>query len=305
VVEFTQPLNFFKMKIMKKYLPLILWFSGLFYGFSQEIPTKKNIENEIIDELFDEDVEINQLINSLSNYQLLYISANYSSDTYFSGRDIGINQYNIRPQITYINSNGLFASLSGTYYSEFYPKWDVTVASLGYGKTFGKKKLFRYSTSYSRYFYANSEDNIFSNTLNLSFGVHNKNRTIGTLISGDYLFGNDQSFQISSRSYFKIKLMKTKKIALNFRPQLNIIAGKQTIELSRFVIENGLPIAQNYTSDVFNLFNTQVNLPLQLNVKSFDFELGYNINFPSEIGNETNLKNTSYFNFSVAYLIDL
>jgi len=290
---------------MKKYLPLILWFSGLFYGYSQEVTTQKNEVDEIIDELFDEDVVLDELIASLSKFQLLYISANYTSDTYFSGRDIGINQYNIRPQITYVNSNGLFASLSGTYYSEFYPKWDVTVASLGYGKSIGKKKLFRYSTSYSRYFYANSEDNIFSNTINLSFGVHNKNRTVGTLISGDYLFGNDQSYQILSRSYFKINLVKTKKATLNFTPQLNIIAGKQTIELSRFVIENGSPTTQNYLSDVFNLYNTQVNLPLQLNVNSFDFELGYNINFPTEIGNEINLKNTSYFNFSVAYLIDL
>jgi len=290
---------------MKKYLLLILWFSGLFFGFSQEVTTNKDEVNEIIDELFDEDLALNQLINSLSNYQLLYVSANYNSDTYFSGRDIGINQYNIRPQITYVNSNGLFASLSGTYYSEFYPKWDVTIASLGYGNTIGKKKLFRYSTSYSRYFYANSEDNVFSNTLNLSLGVHNKNRTIGTLISGDYLFGDDQSFQISSRSYIKISLLKNKKITLNFTPQLIFIAGKQTIELSRFVFENGLISTQNYTSDNFNLYNTQVSLPLQLNVNSFDFELGYNINLPSEVGDETNLKNTSYLNFSVAYLIDL
>jgi hypothetical protein len=290
---------------MKKYLPLILWFSGIFYGYSQEITTKKSDVDEIIDELFDEDATLDELVASLSNYQLLYISANYTSDTYFSGRDIGINQYNIRPQITYVNSNGLFASLSGTYYSEFQPKWDVTVASLGFGKSIGKKKLFRFSASYSRYFYANSEDNIFSNTINLSFGIHNKNRTIGTLISGDYLFGSDQSYQILSRSYIKLNLVKTKKANLNFTPQLNIISGKQTIELSRFVIENGVPTSQIYSSDVFNLYNTQVNLPLQLNVDSFDFELGYNINFPSEIGNETNLKNTSYFNFSVAYLIDL
>lgn len=280
-------------------------FSGIFYGFSQEITTKKSDVDEIIDEFFDEDTTLDELVASLSNYQLLYLSLNYNSNTYFSGRDIGINQYNIRPQITYVNSNGLFASLSGTYYSEFYPKWDVTVASLGYGKSIGKMKLFRYSASYSRYFYANAEDNIFSNTLNLSFGVHNKKRTIGTLISGDYLFGADQSFQISSRSYIKLNLIKTKKVSLNLRPQLNFIAGKQTIELSRFVLENGLPTTQNYTSDVFNLYNTQVNLPLQLNVNSFDFELGYNINFPLEIVGETNLKNTSYINFSLAYLIDL
>jgi hypothetical protein len=290
---------------MKIYIPLILWFLGLFVGYSQEINTDKNDADDIIDELFDENSTLDELIASLSNYQLLYISANYTSNTYFSGRDIGINQYNIRPQIMYANSNGLFASLSGTYYSEFNPKWDVTVASLGYGKSIGKKKLFKYSASFSKYFYANSEDNIFSNTINVSLGFYNKNRTIGTLISTDYLFGKNQSYQILSSSFIKLNLIKTKSIILNITPQLNILMGKQTIEFSRFVIENGLPIIKNYTSNVFNLYNMQVSLPIQLNVNSFDFELGYNINFPSEIRNETNLANTSFINFSIAYLLNL
>ncbi|MDX1830000.1 MAG: hypothetical protein R3342_10690 [Lutibacter sp.] len=290
---------------MKNILTLILLFSGMFFVYSQETPTKENEVDEIIDNLFKEDEVINELINSLSNFQFLHISLNYNSNTYFSGRDIGIDQYNLRPQISYINSKGIFASISGTYYSEFYPKWDVTMLTLGYGKNFGKNKIGRFSTSYSRYFYANSEDNIFSNVINLTLGVHSKNRSIGTQVSGDFLFGDDQSFQISSRSYVKINFLKTKKVTLNLRPQLNIIAGKQTIELSRFIIENGQQTTQNYTSNTFELFNTQLNIPLQLNVNSFDFELGYNINFPTEIGDETNLKNTSYVNFSVAYLIGL
>lgn len=290
---------------MKNILTLILLFSGMFFVYAQETPTKENEVDEIIDNLFNEDETINELINSLSNFQFLHISLNYNSNTYFSGRDIGINQYNLRPQISYINSKGIFASISGTYYNQFYPKWDVTIATLGYGKNFGKNKIGKFSTSYSRYFYANSEDNIFSNVINLSLGIHNKNRNIGTQISGDFLFGEDQSFQISSRSYVKINFLKTKKVILNLRPQLNIIAGKQTIELSRFVTENGEQTTQNYISNTFELFNTQLNIPLQLNVNSFDFELGYNINFPTEIGDETNLKNTSYVNFSVAYLIDL
>lgn len=290
---------------MKNVLTLILMFLGMFFVYSQETPKKENEVDEIIDNLFKEDEVINELINSLSNFQFLHISLNYNSKTYFSGRDIGIDQYNLRPQISYINSKGIFASISGTYYSEFYPKWDVTMVTLGYSKNFGKNKIGRFSTSYSRYFYANSEDNIFSNVINLTLGVHSKNRSVGTQISGDFLFGDDESFQISSRSYVKINFLKTKKVVLNLRPQLNIIAGKQTIELSRFIIENGQETTQNYTSNTFELFNTQLNIPLQLNVNSFDFELGYNINFPTEIGDETNLKNTSYINFSIAYLIGL
>jgi len=52
------------------------------------------------------------------------------------------------------------------------------------------------------------------------------------------------------------------------------------------------------------LINTQFNIPLQYTVGPFDVELGFNYNIPSELGNETDLKNTSFFNLGVAYLID-
>jgi len=49
-------------------------------------------------------------------------------------------------------------------------------------------------------------------------------------------------------------------------------------------------------NDIFDLLNTQINLPLTLASKSWDFELGYNINFPSAVGKETDLKVTNQYN---------
>jgi hypothetical protein len=303
VVEATQPL-FNLYSPMKKYLVLLLWLSGLFFAQAQELTKEKEID-DLIDELFMEDEVINELTASLNKSQFLYISTTYNSDTYFSGRDIGIDQYNITPQITYAHSSGIFASLSGIYYSEFVPKWDVTTATVGFSKNIGANKLFKYSVSYSKYFYANDLNNIYSNTLNLGFGVRNKKRTLGTQLSGSYLFGEEQSFEIASRSFVDFNLLKTKKTSLKFKPQLNIIAGKQTIELARIVSQNGQLITQYSENDVFDLINTQINLPLLFSTNSFDFEAGYNINFPNAIGDESNLKNTGFFNFSVGYLIDL
>lgn len=289
---------------MKKYITLLLWLSGLIFAYAQE-PTKAKEIDDLIDEIFMEDEVINELTLSLKNYQFLYISATFNSDTYFSGRDIGIDQYNITPQITYAHSNGIFASLSGIYYSEFDPKWDVTTATVGFNKSIGKNKLFKYSVSYSKYFYANDIDNIYTNTLNAGLGVRNIKRTLGTQISGSYLFGEDQSFEIASRSFVDVNLLKTKNTSLKFKPQLNIIAGKQTIELARIVSQNGQLVTQYTENEVFDLINTQINLPLIYSTKSFDFEAGYNINFPNAIGDESNLKNTGFFNLSIGYLIDL
>lgn len=289
---------------MKKYITLLLWLSGLTFAYSQE-PTKEKEIDDLIEELFMEDEVINELTASLKNSQFLYVSATYNSDTYFSGRDIDIDQYNITPQITYAHSNGIFASLSGIYYSEFVPKWDVTTATVGFGKNIGKNKLFKYSVSYSKYFYENDLENIYTNTLNAGLGVRNKKRTIGTQLSGSYLFGEDQSFEIASRSFVDVNLMKTKKSSLKFKPQLNIVAGKQTIELARIYNQDGQILTEYTENDVFDLINTQINLPLQFSTNSFDFEAGYNINFPNAIGDESNLKNTGFFSFSIGYLIDL
>lgn len=289
---------------MKKYITLLMLLSGTVFTYSQQLTKEKEI-NDIIDEIFLEDEVINELSASLKNYQFLYISTTYNSDTYFSGRDIGVDQYNITPQITFANSNGIFASLSGIYYSEFVPKWDVTTATVGFSRNIGKDKLFKYSISYSKYFYSNDIDNIYTNTINLGLGVRNKKRTLGTQLSGSYLFGEEQSFEMASRSFVNFNLLKTNKTSLNFKPQLNIIAGKQTIELARIVNQNGQLTTQYTENDVFDLINTQINLPLLYSTNSFDFEAGYNINFPNAIGDESNLKNTGFFSFSIGYLIDL
>ena len=289
---------------MKKYLTILVCLSGVFYGYSQELTKEKEID-ALIDELFMVDEVINELTASYKNSEILYISTTYNSDTYFSGRDIDIDQYNIIPQITYAHSNGIFASLSGIYYSEFVPKWDVTAATLGFSKNIGKKKLFKYSLSYSKYFYANDIDNIYTNTLNAGLGVRNKKRTLGTQISGSYLFGEDQSFEMASRSFVEFNLLKTKKNSLNFKPQLNIVAGKQTIELARIYNQDGQMLTEYTENDIFDLINTQINLPLQFSTNSFDYEVGYNINFPNALGDESNLKSTGFFNISIGYLIDL
>lgn len=290
---------------MKNYFVVVMWLSGLLFAFAQE-PTKEDKIDKLVDELFFEEEDmIDELIASLKNYQFLYVSMTYNSDTYFAGRDIGIDQYNIAPQLTYAHSNGFYASLSGIYYSEFEPQWDVTTVSVGFTKNFGKHKLFKYNASFSKYFYANSEDNIFSNTLNLGLGVRSKNRGIGTQITGSFLFGDDQSFQVSSRSYVSLNLVNNKKMTLKLRPQLNIIAGKQTIELARTYPFKGELVTDYIENDVFDLINTQINLPLQLNINSLDIELGYNLNLPNPIGDEINLDSTSFFSLSLAYMIDL
>ena len=272
-------------------------------AFSQEPPPKKIAIDQYIDELLLEEQSLDELLASFINFHFLYLSVNYNSDTYFSGRDIDIDQYNISPQITYMHSKGFYASISGIYYSEFVPSWDVTTATIGYGKSFGIGKIFRYYTSLSGYLYSeNNIDGLYNGNISAGFGIQNKSRTLGTVLSSSYYLGSDAAYQIVSRTYANLKLLKTKKHHLKIRPQLSIYTGTQIVDvLSDSTLQDSF-ISQN---TLFGLINTQINLPIQYSTNSFDFELGYNLNFPSEIGDETALKNTSFFNIGISYLLDL
>ncbi len=290
---------------MKKLFTLWLIVLGLHCVFSQEKTGSENEVDEIIDNLLMEDQDMEAFMESITDFQFLYFSVNYTNDTYFSGRDIGIDQYNVRPQITYMHSKGFFASLSGVYYSEFTPNWDYSTTTLGYGTYLDKKKSVRLYASYSRYFYSDGVENPFTNDISLGLGIKNKKRTFGTQLTATYLFGDDNSFQITSRSFVAFGLLKTKKVVLKLRPQLSIVAGQQTLELAQTSFQNGTIVTDYLENDVFDLINTQVNFPLQLTTNSFDFELGYTLNLPSALDNESDLPTTGYFNLSIAYMLDL
>ncbi|MES2239534.1 MAG: hypothetical protein V4497_04670 [Bacteroidota bacterium] len=290
---------------MKKIFLLVLILSFALKTHAQEESPKEQETDEIIDGLLEKNDNINDLIKSISKFQFLYLSMNLNNKTYFSGRDIGINQYNLTPKISYLHSSGIYASFSGIYYSSFNPKWDLTTATLGFGKNFGKQKTFKYNTSYSRYFYNNSLNNAYSNVLSAGLSLRNKKKNISTQLSVSYLFGNENGLQIASTNYALLNIIKTKNTKLDFKPQLSIVAGNQTIESARTYFNNGMPITVYTTHSTFDLINTQINIPLEFNYKSFDFELGYNINFPNALKGETKLKSTNYFNFAMAYLINL
>ena len=95
----------------------------------------------LIEELFFSQQELGELLNE-NKISLIYSSINYNSNTFYSGRSIGVNQFNLSPQISYLNSNGLTISLSGIYLDQFDPAWDLTTISIGYSKWIIKKILF-------------------------------------------------------------------------------------------------------------------------------------------------------------------
>ncbi|MHB0753922.1 hypothetical protein [Polaribacter sp. M15] len=260
--------------------------------------------DELIDELFFDDQQfLDEILESSLSYNFLYTSVSYNSNTFFSGRDSGTDQFNIIPQVSYCHSSGFNASISGIYYQEFAPAWDFTSVSLSYFNTLGKNNSFVYNIGYSKFFYTDEFDD-FTNSLDINLGIRNKKRTLGTTIAASYLFGSDESYQIVSSSFANITLKRTPNFAIRFRPSVNFIIADQSITFKSLTrVIGGFKII-TITQNVFDLLNTQISLPISFSTSSWDFEFGYNLNIPKALPNETNLSNTGFFNLSLGYMFD-
>lgn len=259
----------------------------------------------LIDDLFFNDQQfLDEILEGSLSYNFLYTSVSYNSNTFFSGRDSGTDQFHLIPQVSYYHSSGLNASISGVYYQEFAPSWDFTSVSLSYYNTLGKQNSFVYNLGYTHYFYSDDFDD-FTNSIDVNFGIRNKKRTLGTTIAAAYLFGTDKSFQIVSNTFATINLKRTPTMALRFMPNISFIVANQVVTFVRPIRTPSGPRLQVFSQEVFDLLNTQISFPISLTTHSWDFELGYNLNLPKALPNETNLSTTGFFNLSVGYMFDL
>ncbi len=287
---------------------LVLWLLLFMAATAVNIYAQEPKEDEtdlLLDELFFNNQQfMNDILDSFSTNNFIYTNVSFNSNTFFSGRDSGIDQFNIVPQISYYSNSGFNISVSGIYYETFSPQWDFTNIALGYYNTLGKNKLINYNVGYTRYFYANGLD-AFTNSIDLSLGIRNKKRTLGTKLATSYLFGTDQSFQIVSRTYANVAIARENDFTLKFRPQISFLMAQQTTALEQLNTIGDVTTMEYIYNDIFDLLNTQINIPLILVTKSWDFELGYNINLPNRVETEPNLLTTSFINLSVGYLIDL
>lgn len=288
-------------KSLKVFGLLLFSIATSFCAYAQE----DNLDG-LLDEFFFNDQQfLDELLESNFSYNSLYTSVSYNSNTYFSGRDSGIDQFNIIPQVSYYHSSGFNATVSGIYYQNFDPSWDFTSVSVGYFNTLDKQKKIIYNLGYTHFFYTDGYD-VFTNSLDISLGIRNKKRTIGTTIAGAYLFGTEELYQIVSNTFASITLIRKPNFAIRFRPNINFIIANQSITFDTVVINSLLgPRIITTTLNVFDLLNTQITFPISFSTNSWDFELGYNLNLPKALSNETDLTTTGFFNFSVGYMFDL
>ena len=289
-------------------LPLLSFFMRKLIFFLACIPAlvlaQERVKSEadaILDELFPIDsLTIESMVLDLKKQDFLYINTLYNTKTLFSGRDFGVEQYSFFPAISYIDSNNFFLNVGSGYYSEVDPQWDFITFSGGYSNHLNKKKSIVATAAYS--YTTFKEDVADLNNQRVSLSLSYRAKWFRNALSGGYLFGGNRSSYFSNNTYFNIDLLASKSLDISIEPRVGVFWGNQTItELVRI----GSFQFQEVSTDVFQLLNTEVSIPIEFDFGKWDFEIDYTYAMPNALPGEEKPSNNGYFSISLGYLIGL
>ena len=268
-------------------------------------------QEEALDSLLEvilfEDEEMVSQLRGKKDYQFLYIRTHFENESYFSGRDIGIEQQNYSAQLSYFHSKGLSAGVGSIWYSQFDPKLYATSVMVAYSGKFGKNNDYRYRSSYNRYFFSKMDSvslHVFNNAF--AVGATVDKGFIGTRLDLALLTGEETAAQVSWDLFTDITLIRLGTFdRIKFEPEISFFFGKEIIAYS----ELGGP-AQNQDYQTvedsdFGLLNMAIRFPLTIDYKNIDLEIGYNINLPHSMLSDMELPMTTYFNVSLGYIFSL
>ena len=255
----------------------------------------------ILDEFFPIDsLSIEAMVNDLKKQDFLYLNTLYNNKTLFSGRDFGVEQFSFFPAISYIDSNNFFLNVGSGYYSEVNPQWDFITFSAGYSDYLNKKKSIMATGVYS--YTSFTEDVADLNNQRVSLSLSYRAKWFRNALSGGYLFGGNSSSYVSNNTYFTIELLQSKALDISVEPRLGIFWGNQTItELVRI----GFFQFEEVSTDVFQLLNTEVSIPIAFDFGKWDVEIDYTYAIPNALPGEDKPTNNGYFSISLGYLIGL
>lgn len=262
-----------------------------FYCFSQTVD-----EDAILDELFQsEDLFLNQF----SSHNL-YANFSFDESVFFAGRNFDIDQFGFTPSISYMYGENFFVSMSSAYFSELDPNWDFVSISSGYSLFLDQRENWSLTGIYSRIFFNADAEELNPNRFTVAL-VFQKDK-LRMRLAGGYLFGGSTSFYTSSAASYEIQIVDSDKWDVNISPKLSFLMSEQTVSEQ---IDIGIFNTQILEKDVFDLINTQLSFPIELDKGNWDFELSYNINFPRALASENDLIKTGFVSFSVGYFSSL
>lgn len=170
--------------------PVIIYIFILLSGTSVWSQTDR-LDSLLID-VMGNDREIRKLIKPPTSFCYLYAGVAGDSKSYYAGREIGSDMYNLNGTVYFFHSKGFFIGTSGSWYSQIDPGYSTTIVSAGISRFVNKKKNLSFRASYNRYFYNDGEsDTVHLYSNNLGTGITLRNKWIGGRLSANLLFGQE------------------------------------------------------------------------------------------------------------------
>ena len=290
-------------------------YSALLYALFLIISIPLNAQNDakvdsVLNDLFFEEADLYELFDGNTNFHFLYFVTTFNSATYYSGRQVGTNEFNLSEQMYYFISNGLYFGASGVQYSHLSPSFRSVVVSAGYSNSIKKINFLRYRVSYDRFVYLNMGTDFEPNyNSDISTGITLQYKGLGTRLDYTFLMGNNYGNLFSYDLFAKVKLLSLGNYdRIQFKPQVSFYYGSDIVEydLNAHLIDSDPFYEPEYVQkEEFGLLNSQISLPLSVAYNNFDFEVSYTFQFPKSLDPAYFYEKSGFWSVSLAYIIDI
>jgi len=303
--------------MLKRTLFIIALFSSIL--FAQNIDSLLSVLESNQD-----DEEWLDILSGKANYHLLYFQVAYESNSYFAGRDIGLEQPNLTAQASY-SYKQFSVSAAAIVYPQLYPPLQATALSVNY--RIPLKFPVNIDINYGRYFFNSENDtlsSIYPNGFGFGLSYHAKFWGISTDMS--LLTGREGLVpQIDASLYGNFKIFSWKKANyISVRPEIGIFFGSETTARAR--VPRGLAKVigpgdgqgngngqgggngsgqEVIFSTAFGLLNTSMNIHLLATLSDFDIGVSIQNNHPRSIETEIAYIPTSMVAFSAGYAFSI
>lgn len=260
---------------MKKLVAILFLVSGL------PVFAQMDRIDSLLNDLIYTDNDLVMMLEKPVKFDFVYMGANFNSNSFYEGREIGSDLFNVSGHAFYYSSTGLFAGVSGIWFDGYTPSYSATTLSAGFRSSIDKRNLFTFKASYARLLYYKpdtSSEDPYKN--NFSLGLSFRKKWIGARVSSSYLFGEENKINISTGVYSNLTLKRFgKSNKIYVAPEATSFLGSETVEIRK----NGQNNHQTTTdlTEVYSLLNTQLYFPLGISLGNFDLEVGCSINFPT------------------------
>jgi hypothetical protein len=253
---------------------------------------------------------IDSLLNKTEVGSSIAMRAGINSNIISAGRSIGVNQLGATAAISYYHKTGLFLDLSSYWSEDYDPKIYLTIASLGYLKSFSK--YYSVMASYDRLIYNNTDINV-ENPLTNMIGISNfvDLKPVTLRLDYSFYFGNERAHRLTPGIVLNIK--KYNFIGLDriaFTPSYQLLFGSATITSIQLAQSTSGKISKKFqlqqlNKNEFGLMNHALSFPLRISKKNWSLTVAYTYNWPVALPGETStLPENSFTSFTLSKMIN-